>query len=175
MINYHNLCQNVIPYGLYRGLKIVHIKVHLWGFFVHVWRRHCWGLTLLQMSMFTSEVHSAFWNYCTCSMDFQRSYRCYHCHQKFNIGLEAVNYIIAEHPNKKIGLWNRLKHGKHQSMRYPYSSNELSTKTSINFNETTSQIPSKRLKLTIIWQNKNKMSATPVNSVSNNFVSFWPH
>ena len=150
MIINHNLCQNVILYGWYRGLKIGNVKVHLWGFYVHVWRHHCWGLTLLQMSMFTSEVHSAFLNYFTCSMDFQRSYRCYHCHQKCNIGLEAVNHIIAEHPNK-ISLLTRLKDGKRQPMHYSYSSTELSSKTSkysINFSKQRHRLPSESLKLT---------------------------
>ena len=96
-------------------------------------------------------------------MDLQRSYRCYHCHQKFNIGLEAVNHIIAEHPNK-ISFLNRLKDGKRQPMHYPYSSTELSSKTSINFNETTSQITFREPKVDSPLT-KN-MSGTPVKSVS---------
>ena len=80
-------------------------------------------------------------------MDFQRSYRCYHCHQKFNIGLEAVNHIIAEHPNK-ISLLNRLKDWKRQPMHYPYSSTELSSKTSINLTKQRHRLPSESIKLT---------------------------
>ena len=79
-------------------------------------------------------------------MEFQRSYRCYHCHQKFTIGLDAVQHSIEEHPNKKISLLRRLEDGKHQSMHYPYKTSELSSKTLIKFCETTYQITFKEAK-----------------------------
>ncbi len=101
-------------------------------------------------------------------MEFQRSYRCYHCHQKFSIGLDAVQHVIDEHRNKNISILRRLEDGKHQSMHYPYTASELSSKISINFNETTSQITFKEAKADTPLAKTQKMSATPMKSVSKN-------
>ena len=79
-------------------------------------------------------------------MEFQRSYRCYHCLQMFNIGLGAVQHSIEEHPNKKISLLRQPEDGKHQSMHYRYKTSELSSKTLIKFCETTYQITFKEAK-----------------------------
>ena len=79
-------------------------------------------------------------------MECQRSYRCYHYYQKFSIGLDAIQHVIDEHRNKNIIILRRLEDGKHQSMHYPYTVTELSSKISINFNTNTSQLTFKEEK-----------------------------
>jgi len=102
-------------------------------------------------------------------MECQRSYRCYHYHQKFSIGLDAIQHVIDEHRNKNISILRRLEDGKHQSMHYPYTFSELSSKISTNFNENTSQITLKEEKAdTPFAKTQTKMSATPMKSVSKN-------